>query len=168
MIFLRWAADEEYEVDRRIFRLKRPKVPEKEATVDHVNEVRAILAACSASARVEEVEVRILVGSGVRASELCGLAEIGPGGLSDVMTDSLARGRVELRVRWDGGAKGLKSRRVPITPKLAATIKRYEARHRAEVGYPNLLSTSLAARTNDSGSARSRPSHRLCRSGGSK
>jgi integrase len=44
------------------------------------------------------------------------------------MTDSLGRGRVELRVRWDAGAKGRKSRRVPITPKLASTIKRYEAR----------------------------------------
>src|SRR2546430_16569841 len=44
------------------------------------------------------------------------------------MADSLERGRVELRVRWDGGAKGRKSRRVPITPKLAAAIKRYEVR----------------------------------------
>ncbi len=50
-------------------------------------------------------------------------------GLPDLMLDSVARGRVELRVRWDGGAKGRKSRRVPITPKLAAAIKRYEARN---------------------------------------
>jgi len=40
----------------------------------------------------------------------------GPDGLSDLMLDSLTRGRVELRVRWDGGAKGRKSRRVPVTP----------------------------------------------------
>lgn len=29
---------------------------------------------------------------------------------------------------WSAGAKGRKSRRVPITPKLAAAIKRYEVR----------------------------------------
>jgi len=52
------------------------------------------------------------------------LALAGPDGLSDGMTESLGRGRVELRVRWDAGAKGPKSRRVPITPKLAAAIKR--------------------------------------------
>lgn len=143
MTFLRWAAAEEYEVDPRVFTLRRPKVPEKEATVYHINEVRAILAACSSRRPVEEVAVRILVGSGVRASELCGLAVVGPDGLSDVMTDSLARGRVELRVRWDGGAKSIKSRRVPITPKLAATIKRYEAGHRPEVACSNLLINQL-------------------------
>jgi integrase len=64
---------------------------------------------------------------------------LGPDGLSDVMTDSLGRGRVELRVRWDAGAKGRKSRRVPITPKLAAAIKRYEARHRPETDLSQLL-----------------------------
>jgi hypothetical protein len=42
-------------------------------------------------------------------------------------------------VRWDGGAKGKKTRRVPIAPKLAAAIKRYEARHRPEVTYGELL-----------------------------
>jgi integrase len=55
------------------------------------------------------------------------------------MTDSLGTGRVELRVRWNAGAKGRKSRRVPITPKLAAAIKRYEARHRRETDLPQLL-----------------------------
>jgi integrase len=55
---------------------------------------------------------------------------VAPDGLSDLVLDSIERGRVELRVRWDGGAKGRKSRRVPITPKLAVSIKRYEARER--------------------------------------
>src|SRR5947207_3044570 len=76
---------------------------------------------------------------GLRASELCGLAVVGPDGLPDVMSDSLSRGRVELRVRWDAGAKGQKARRVPIAPKLAAIVKRYEARHRLEVAHSNLL-----------------------------
>jgi integrase len=87
----------------------------------------------------EELVVRLLVGSGMRRAEVCGLAVLGPDGLPDLMTDSLSRGRVELRVRWDGGAKGRRSRRVPITPKLATAIKRYEARHRAETDSPNLL-----------------------------
>lgn len=87
--------------------------------------------------------VRILVGSGVRESKLCGLAVAGPDGLPDLMLDSLQRGRVELRVRWDGGAKGTKSRRVPVTPKLASAIKRYEGRYRRDVEYPNLLINRL-------------------------
>lgn len=78
----------------------------------------------------EELAVRILLGSGIRKSELCGLALVGPDGMSDLMLDSMVRGRVELRVRWDAGAKGRKSRRVPITVKLAEAIKRYEGRHR--------------------------------------
>ena len=63
----------------------------------------------------------------------------GPDGLPDLMLDSLDRGRVELRVRWDAGAKGKKSRRVPITAKLAAGIKRYEARHRDHSRVPSIL-----------------------------
>jgi site-specific recombinase XerD len=55
------------------------------------------------------------------------------------LRDVLDRGRVELRVRWDAGAKGKKSRRVPITPKLAAAIKRYEARYRDHARVSNIL-----------------------------
>jgi site-specific recombinase XerD len=47
MTFFRWAPEEGYEVDGEILGLKRPKVPEKEPTVFHVNELRAILAACN-------------------------------------------------------------------------------------------------------------------------
>lgn len=83
--------------------------------------------------------MRILVGSGVRREGLCGLSVVGQDGLSDVMTKSLGTGRVDLRVRWNAGTKGLKSRRVPITPKLAAAIKPYEARHRRATDLPQLL-----------------------------
>ena len=55
------------------------------------------------------------------------------------MPDSKVRGRVELRMRWDAGAKGRKSRRVPITVKLAGAIKLYEGRHRPETDHPQLL-----------------------------
>ena len=130
--FLAWARDEGYPVDPRIFRLKPPKTPQKEATVFHINQLRKMLAACREDIPQEELAVRILVGAGLRASELCGLCLEAPDELSDVMMDSVERGRVELRVRWDAGAKGKKSRRVPITPKLGSAIKRYEARYRKD------------------------------------
>jgi integrase len=120
-------------------RLKAPRVPLKEATVFHIVQLRDVLAACNAERPQEELIVRMLVGSGVRAAELCGLAVRGPDGLPDLMLDSLDRGRVELRVRWNAGAKGKKSRRVPITPKLAAAIKRYEARHRDHARVSSIL-----------------------------
>jgi integrase len=92
--------------------------------------VREILAACNPRVPQEELAVRILLGSGVREFELCGLALVGPDGMSDLMLGSVVRGRIELRVRWDGGAKGCKARRVPITVKLVGVIKRCEGRHR--------------------------------------
>jgi integrase len=98
-----------------------------------------VLAACTPEVPTEDLIVRLLVGSGIRRAEVCGLAVTAPDGLPDLMADSLQRGRVELRVRWDGGAKGRKSRRVPITPKLAATLKRYEARDRPDTEHRNLL-----------------------------
>jgi integrase len=105
----------------------------------HVVQLREILAACNPAVPQEALAVRILIGSGVRRAELCGLAIEGPDGLSDLMLDSLDRGIVELRVRGEAGAKEMRARRVPIVPKLGGEIKRYTARHRPEVGYPNLL-----------------------------
>ncbi len=139
LCFLRWARREGYAVDPRILELTPPRVPEKEPTVFHIAQVKKILGACNPAVPTEDLVVRILVGSGLRREELCGLAIGGADGLSDVMTDSLGAGRVELRVRWNAGAKGRKSRRVPITPKLAAAIKRYEARHRRDTDLPQLL-----------------------------
>jgi len=139
LTFFRWARTEGYEVDARILELKRPRLSEPDATVYHIAQVRQIIAACNPKLPQEELAVRILVGAGLRESELCGLALVGTDGLPDLMLDSVSRGRVELRVRWDAGAKGRKSRRVPITPKLAAAIKRYEARQRPDVEHRELL-----------------------------
>jgi integrase len=100
-------------------------------------QLRRLLAACNSP--VEELTVRILVGSGVRMSELYGLALMGPDGLPDLMLDSMDRGRAELRVRWDAGAKGRKARRVPVTPALSAAIKRYASRDRHPHDSPALL-----------------------------
>ena len=114
-------------------------MPDKEPTGYHVAQLRNVLAACNPAIPTEDMVIRILVGSGLRREELCGLAVVGPDGLSDVMTDSLGTGRVELRVRWNAGAKGRKSRRVPVAPKLAVAIKRYEARQRRDTDLPQLL-----------------------------
>ena len=137
--FLRWASKEKYPIEDSILDLRAPRIPKKEPTVYHITHVRAVLAACSPAVPTEDATVRLLVGSGVRRAEACGLAVRAPDGLHDVMTDSLQRGRVELRVRWDGGAKGGKSQRVPITPKLASVLTRYEARHRPDTSFPHLL-----------------------------
>ena len=80
MTFLRWAEDEGYAVDPRMRRLKAPRVPLKEATVFHIAQLRDVLAACNPERPQEELIVRMLVGSGVRAAELCGLAVRGPDG----------------------------------------------------------------------------------------
>jgi integrase len=117
----------------------RPRVPKKEPTNYHIAQVREILAKCNPRLPQEDLVVRLLVGSGLRVSEACGLSLVGPDGMSDLMLDSMQRNRVELRVRWDSGAKGKKSRRVPITPKLAAAIKQYEARYRPDVAHPHML-----------------------------
>jgi site-specific recombinase XerD len=137
--FLRWARREGYAIEARILEMPAPRIPDKEPTVYHIAQVRTVLAACNAGVPTEDVIVRLLVGSGIRRAEVCGLAVTAPDGLPDLMVDSMRRGRVELRVRWDGGAKGRKSRRVPITPKLASALKRYEARHRPDTQHPNLL-----------------------------
>jgi site-specific recombinase XerD len=151
LCFLRWARREGYEIDPRIMDLVPPRVPQKEPTIYHIAQLHKILEACSAAVPTEELVVRLLVGSGLRQAEVCGLAAVGPDGLPDVMTDSLHRGRVELRVRWNAGAKGSKSRRVPITPKLATAIKRYEARHRRDTGHPHLLISEHGGPSENSG-----------------
>src|SRR5205807_1232021 len=103
--FLRWANSEGYPVDDRILGLAPPRVPDKEPTVYHIAQVRKVLAACNPEVPTEDLIVRLIVGSGVRRAEVCGLAVTAPDGLPDLMVDSIQRGRVELRVRWDGGAR---------------------------------------------------------------
>src|SRR5207247_6404579 len=51
---------------------------------------------------------------------------------------------IQTVVDWNAGAKGQKSHRVPVPPKLTTAIKRCEARQRPEKTYPNLLINRLA------------------------
>jgi len=136
-VFLHWAELEGYQVDPRLLRMPAPRLPGKKMSGFHIAQLRRLLAA--GACPVEELALRILVGSGVRMSELYGLAIKGPDGLPDLMIDSLDRGHAELRIRWDGGAKGRKARRVPVTPSLAGAVKRYTSRQRPETDVAALL-----------------------------
>ena len=137
--FFRWALAEGYPVAPRILQMPKVRVPWKEPTLFHINQLRSILAACHPQRPQEALAVRILVGAGVRRAELSGIAIQGPDGLPDLMLDSFDRGVVELRIRGDAGAKGRRARRVPIVMKLGAEIKRYVARFRPEVDHLELL-----------------------------
>jgi integrase len=96
-------------------------------------------AVCNPHQPQEALAVRILIGSGLRRAELCGLCVEAPDGLSDLLLDSLDRGVAEIRVRPEAGAKGMRARRVPVVPKLATEIRRYVAKYRPDVDYPQLL-----------------------------
>jgi integrase len=128
-----WADAEGDDVDVRILDLPRPKVPELEPDVFHMEQLRVTLGACNPGAPQEALAVRILVGSGLRASELCGLALTPPDGQSDVVMDCLPGEGAELRVRWDASAEGRKSRQVPVVPALVTAIRRYRDRDRPAV-----------------------------------
>ena len=124
--FLAWAELDGYGVDGRMLRLPPPRRPHKEATVFHVTQLRAILTACK---RPEEtLAVRVLVGSGLRISELSGLAVRGPDGLSDVMLE-LAGTRTCRAARALGcrrqGSQG------PARADHAATRARHQALRRS-------------------------------------
>ena len=127
--FLSWARGDGYLIDDRILALRMTRVPQKDITVFTADQVQRILAACAGPQ--EEMTVRILVGLGVRRAEAIGLCTRAPDGLPDISLDSLDR--------WNAGAKGQKTRRVPITPALAARVKRFEARERPAVAYPEIL-----------------------------
>jgi hypothetical protein len=150
--FLRWASREGYTIDGRILDLASPRVPKKEPTVYHIAQLRTLLAACKPEVPTEDLTVRLLVGSGIRRAEVCGLAVTAPDGLHDLMSDSLQRGRVELRVRWDGArraaSRGASRSRPSWLPRSSGT--------RRGTGQTSSIrtcsSTSTAGRTRSAGS----------------
>ncbi|HUZ88032.1 MAG TPA: hypothetical protein VNF26_13890 [Candidatus Baltobacterales bacterium] len=90
--FFRWAVGEGYPVAPRILQMPKVRVPWKEPTRFHINQLRSILGACNPQRPQEALAVRILVGAGVRRAELSGIAVQGPDGLPDLMLDSFDRG----------------------------------------------------------------------------
>ena len=124
--FLNWGRDNNPDVlfDPTMFRLKKPRTPDKEATVYDIAQLKRILEVCGND--TERMVVRLAVGAGLRLSEIAGLSMTGPDGQSNLMTDPV-EDRYLLRVLWDAGAKGKKTRLVPIPVKLAALIRKYVA-----------------------------------------
>ncbi len=141
--FFAWAEEEGYVIDGRILKLRKTRVPQKDATVYTLAQMDAILAACASP--TEELAIRFVGWNGVRLSEAVGVCLRGPDGLPDLETDNLGRGCATLRVRWDAGAKGLKD---------AADT----GRGPADEGDPPLRAARAAAR--DGSAAAHHPSRR--------
>ena len=55
LCFLRWARREGYAVDPRILELTAPRVPDKEPTVNHIAQIKKILAACNPAVPTEDL-----------------------------------------------------------------------------------------------------------------
>lgn len=88
--FFAWAEEEGYVIDGRILKLRKTRVPQKDATVYTLAQLDAILVACASP--TEELAIRLLIGTGVRLSEAVGACLRGPDGLPDLETDNLGRG----------------------------------------------------------------------------
>jgi site-specific recombinase XerD len=123
-----WADREGYEVDPDVLRLRGPRLPELEMETYSANEVEAAIQ--RASPAWARLAVQILVGTGLRVSELCGLQ------LDDFEDDA---DTTFLKVRR---GKGGKFRRVPVSPRLRKAINGYVHRDRVEVRSTQLLVTS--------------------------
>jgi len=134
--FFGWARDDGYGIDERILGLKKTRLPDQEADLFHINQIREMLAACSTE--TERVALRIFIGTGVRLSEAGGISTRADDGLSDLMTDSLDRGHADLRLRWTT-TKGQKTRRVRVCPRLVVAMRKYELRYRPESTSPLLM-----------------------------
>jgi site-specific recombinase XerC len=142
--FLRWIKVNHrgVEMDPGLFELRKPRQPKKDALLFDISQLRTILGSCEDM--TEEAVVRLAVGAGLREAELCGVCIKGPDGSPDLIPDPVEPGRWLIRVRWDAGAKGKKTRYVPISAKLAGFVKRYIATSRpSEVPYQEILISRL-------------------------
>lgn len=118
--FAKWLVDEDELADDPLVGLKPPKIPSKvvEALTDE--QLRALIKACQGKSfrdRRDEALVRLMAETGLRASEVIGLA------VGDV---DLTRGLVTVRK-----GKGAKGRVAPFGPQTAASLDRYIRQRRA-------------------------------------
>jgi site-specific recombinase XerD len=108
-----WLADED-EIDADVLAgIKAPKLTQKVVKPMTLTEVKALIAACKGKdflARRDEAVIRLLLDTGLRASELTGLQ------LADV---NITKGIAVVR------GKGDKERRVPFGPQTARSLDRY-------------------------------------------
>jgi site-specific recombinase XerD len=112
--FARWLVDEGEIDDDPLVGIKQPKIPTKvvEALTD--DQVRAMIGACRGKSfrdRRDEALIRFMVETGLRSSEVVGLA------MDDV---DLPRGLATVRK-----GKGAKGRVVPFGPQTASALDRY-------------------------------------------
>jgi integrase/recombinase XerD len=123
--FANWAAREEYPVDAALLRQRGPKVAQKEMEVYSAAQLNAIFAAMPAGWPL--VAVQVLLGTGMRVSELVAL---------DVEDFEDDREQSFLKVRR---GKGGKFRRVPISQLLRRELDRYVRRIRPDGTSTKLL-----------------------------
>ena len=124
-VFCNWAARENYPVDAGLLRVRAPKVAIKEMETYSEAELQSVLRA--AAPGWARMAVEILLGTGMRVGELCGLT------IDDVEDD----GDVTfLKIRR---GKGAKFRRVPVTRQLRRELVRYLNRARPECEIQQLL-----------------------------
>lgn len=123
--FGNWAAREGYPADPALLRVRSPKVAQTEMESFSAAEQQDLLRAVRPG--WPRLAVQILLGTGMRVSELCALA------LDDVEDDDDAS---FLKVRR---GKGGKFRRVPISRNLQRELSRWVNRGRAESRSDTLL-----------------------------
>jgi integrase/recombinase XerD len=123
--FSAWASRENYPVDPALLRVRAPKVAQTEPEAYTEAQLEAILRAVAPG--WAEMAVKLLMGTGMRVSEMCALT------LDDIEDDGAA---VTLKVRR---GKGAKFRRVPISSRLRRELSRYVNRSRAETASDLLL-----------------------------
>jgi integrase/recombinase XerD len=120
-----WASRENYPVDPALLRVRAPKVSQKEMEVYSVDQLEAIFRAVPPG--WPQVAVQILLGTGMRVSELCDLT------VEDIEDDGEA---TTLKIRR---GKGAKFRRAPVSSRLRRELVRYLNRSRPLVEDPHLL-----------------------------
>ena len=123
--FASWADREGYPIEPALLRVRAPKVAQKEVETYSTEQIERIFAATSPG--WPTIAVKILLGTGMRLSELCGLI------VEDFEDDGLS---AFLKVRH---GKGAKFRRVPVSSRLRREVVRYLNRCRPVSPHGNLL-----------------------------
>ena len=114
-----------YPVDPALLRVRAPKVAQKEVETYSTEQIERIFAATSSG--WPTIAVKVLLSTGMRLSELCGLT------VEDFEEDGLS---AFLKVKH---GKGAKFRRVPVSSRLRRDLMRYVNRWRPESRHSNLL-----------------------------
>src|SRR6266545_3511254 len=123
--FASWADREGYPIDPALLRVRAPKVEQKEVETYSREQLKRIFAATPPG--WPTIAIKILLGTGMRLSELCGLI------VEDFEDDGES---AFLKVRR---GKGAKFRRVPVSSRLRRELIRYLNRWRPDSPLPQLL-----------------------------